>query len=708
MIKASSIYYISEYLIHFSPNSLFKRQLSTVAIALGTMIFCLAGVAADLRVSIRSGDRPSLLFSENESIKINAWVEGSSGPVQLEYTARETSGEWMDSRILRISRKGGELAKIQLPLLLPGRGHYQLELTAKCGESTAHVSTTAAIVFTPRPTTIDSPWGIMYGVYQGFPPGLDPESRPACIAESLKMLGASWTRLNFWINMYSIEIKNGNVVLDLSRLRRQVDEFRKRGIYILGEIVQTPHALSSKPNSNATKGDGGPLYCRVKPANYRLWDQMVKEFVQEFKDDIQVWEIWNEVENAGQFWVGTEAEFIELIKHTSTAIRKGNPNAKIAAPGFTLGPQRCEPFFKAGLGKYIDILTVHYTSRRNRVNAFLKLEEKYGLDLPIENTEERAVIPINNLIYGIRTFKFIHMLDNKPTYIPLMGQDWKINPAGVTYSVGAYLIGTKKIRRTKDFPGFKVYFFGNGGDLAMISYHRKTAKLMESIFIDKIHVKTIPAGKKDVVSIDALGREKKIPGGVGEIPFSLRASIFNQNKDMVFADSECVFIRGCKDIVSIEGSNQNPTIVLEAENGKFDPTIVVSKDMDRSGGKYLNIFKKEAPGKNGYGIDLKANIPVEGDYLVYFSGNSLSRLKKPSSISPFYWSFDNGPKKQVGEKPLKILGGFDGAPDGMAELGTVHLTKGEHIFQLRLTAPREAPDHNWALWIDAIALIPAR
>ena len=681
---------------------------ASALIALSLTSIAWAGQVIPFSIKVHADNRASLLFTEKEPIKVKVRVEGGSGPIQIEYTVLETGGEWSSKGTLAIPRKGDGAVEAPLPLSLPGRGHYQLSLAGKCGELKANEFTTAAVIYPPSPTTVDSPWGIMYGVYRGYPSGMNPKDRPAHIAESLQMLGASWTRLNFWLHMYSVQVKDGNVVIDVSQVKQQVKEFRKRGINILGEIVQTPRVLSSKPNELGQKGDAGPLFCRVKPADYKLWDQMVEKIAREFKDDINVWEIWNEVDLPDNYWAGTTAEFLELLDHTATAIRKGNPNAKIAAAGFTPYLNRCAPFFEAGFGKNIDILSVHYTAKSDRIGDWLKLQEKYGLKLPIVNTEDSVVIPLNNLAYGIRTFKYIHMLDVQLTLLPLMTMDWKINPAAVTYSVGAHLIGAKQFRRMKEYPGFRAYFFGD--DIAVITPYSSSVKLMDYMNISKIRVKTIPIKGREVVGIDNLGREQKLPDGAGEIRFSLMASMI-QNRNMIFAAPECVFIRGCQDIVSIEKMPlANGAIVTEAESASSDDVDsgIISDKKECSGGKYVNIWKKTAPGKKGYGVDLKMNIPVSGDYVVFFSGNPVSRLTKPCSISPFSWSFDDGPPNQAGEKRHNILGCIEGAPEGLSELGTVHLTKGEHTFRLRLTAPREMHDNYWALWIDAIALVPVR
>jgi len=676
-----------------------------VALAFAFAATCSAAENPPLEVRAVS-ERPSLVFTESEALKIRARVEGGEGSALVEYSVKETCGDWTGSGRISIPRSGSGAVEAEMPLTLPGRGHFKLELTARCGETEAKSATAAAVVYDPLPASDDSPWGIMYGGY-GAAKGFTKEELPAQIAESMRLLGASWTRLNLWSHMYKVKIEGGELVLDMSYYKQRVAEFRKRGINVMGEFVMTPQALSSMPDAKETTGDAGPLFCRVKPADYKLWDQMVEKIAREFKNDIPVWEIWNEVDIPKGYWAGTKEEFLELMEHTTAAIRRGSPSAKIAAPGFTSTLGNCKPFFDAGFGKNIDILSVHYTDAKDVAGGFQKELDEHGLKLPIWNSEELSIVPLNNLSRGIRSFKFIHMIVGYPQYIPLLRPDWQITPAAVSYSVGARLIGSKKFKRSKEFPGFKAYFFGDDGELAAISASGKgkSAKLFESI--DRIAVKCAPRDGAAVAGIDALGREKALPGGCGEIPFGLSAAAFSSAQGEIFAAPDCAFVSGCKDIDSVEAiiAKSKDAIVVEAESGDYDKeTVKVTEDGAFSGGKYLNIYCANPPGEKGYGADLKLMIEREADYRVFFSGNSLSRI--PVSLSSFEWSFDGGAATRVDKSVKTEFGGVAGAPEGLAELGKVHLKPGEHVFRLRLTAPRSQPDSHWALWFDAIALIP--
>lgn len=685
---------------------MFKKARLLVPVLFSLMAIIWPAENLPLRVKAVS-DRPSLIFAENEPATIRASVQGGHGPVVLEYRASETCGTWNGKGSITIPRTGAEAAAASIPLQFPGRGHFKIHLKAKCGGVEAKESTSAAIVYQPSPTSYDSPWGIMY-FSGGSLPAEMKERETSLIAENMRILGASWVRLNFWLHMYSVKVEGHEVILDLSKAKRQIAAFRRIGIHIFGEIVQVPRVLSSKPDVSESRNDNGPLFSRVKPADYALWDQMVEKITRELKEDITLWEVWNEIDIAGAYWAGTTAEFLELLEHTTGAIRRGNPNAKIAAPGFSTFNSRVTHFFDAGFGKNLDFLSVHYTDRdragKDKLAEFASTAKSHGLDLPIINSEEQSIIPLHNLSQGVRSFKFIHLTDKYPTYIPLLRENWEVTPAAVSYSVGAHLIGSRKFNRSREFPGFKAYFFGKDGEIAAIEKTDATRDGSTPKLLDhhrSIKVSCLPREGKRIAVIDNLGRERPFPGDGVEIPFH---TSFMQSDDR-FA-SPCVFLRDCQEILSIVGvpGKVRDAIVIEAEEGDLDEAISPAVKKDFSGGKILNIFKKEAPGPKGYGGEYAFAALKEADYRVFFSGNRLERL--PDSISPFDWSFDNGAVFHANTKIESIMDEIPGAPEGLSELGTVHLTEGKHTFRLRLTAPRKLYDSNWALWFDAIALVP--
>jgi hypothetical protein len=100
-------------------------------------------------------------------------------------------------------------------------------------------------------------------------------------------------------------------------------------------------------------------------------------------------------------------------------------------------------------------------------------------------------------------------------------------------------------------------------------------------------------------------------------------------------------------------------------------------------------------------VEIPFDVAEGGRHQLYFSGNSLTRLAEPRSLSPFTWSVDDGPTHPV-DGPIAAAPEAANAGEGLYPLGAVRLEPGRHTFRLKLAAPREEPDNGYALWFDAI------
>lgn len=684
-----------------------------LAVMIGIACLVTAPVLAQTTLTLRTvANRPSLLFNEGEKLKLSARVEGGDGPATVEYTVQETAGAMRLNGSITIKRKGSETASAPLPLAISARGHYTLKLTARCGQQTAEHNTSLAIVMKPLPTDINSPWG-MFWVPVGAP-GSSPESVPAEIAQNMRLLGASWVRLNFWESAYKASVERGKVWLDVRDMKRQATAFHKTGLHIYGEFAQMPKALSSSTDSSET-GDAGPFYSRVKPKDYALWDQMVEQIAREFRNEIGVWEVWNEVDMTNIYWSGTPEEYVELVEHTARAIKRGNPKALIAAGGFTsmalVNPEwkaRTQRMFELGLGKLIDIFSIHYSDSPATLDSWQQFRRKFGLKQPIWNSEEISVVPLENLKRGIRSFKFLHVDIGYPQYRAMLQKDWSITPAGVGYATAARLIGSKPFVSESNVGPFTVFTFGNEQPVAVIRQNANRSgitKLMDnSTLFEKITVTAKQVSGQTAQLVDMLGRSTPLINGQATAVFNYADAKPELYRGIPVAEP-CAFITGVSQITGIKGVtpvNGSPAIVVEAEDGRFSPQWQVSTAAGWSAGSYLSIFTDSEPDSQGYTVELSFEIAEKGKYDLFFSGNALSRLSSPRSLSPFSWQIDTG-DVHLADNGLP-MSAASGSPEGLSKLGRVSLNAGSHRFTLRLTGRRDAPDTHYALWFDAIGL----
>ena len=98
-----------------------------------------------------------------------------------------------------------------------------------------------------------------------------------------------------------------------------VAEANARGLNIYAGLGYTPSWASAGGNSNDP------------PTNTQDWYDYVYAAVSRYKDSIKYWEIWNEP-NLTQFWNGTQAEYINLLKIGADAAHAADPDCMVLAP----------------------------------------------------------------------------------------------------------------------------------------------------------------------------------------------------------------------------------------------------------------------------------------------------------------------------------------------------------------------------------------
>jgi hypothetical protein len=687
------------------------RLALIVAVTGVAMLGCVATRSADtgapLGMAVKAvSQRSGLLFTDSEPVDVRARVTGAQTAATVEYTVSDMAPTapnggpaWHVEGKLSLPAPVNGLAEGPLPLKLPGRGLYHLQLTATAGGQSAKSETWVAVVFTPAKPDPASPWAIFYAPPEWFDPANPNGAQDAALSH--RLLGASWTRLNFWAGSFGkVTVTQGDkptVTYDKTQWMRYATALRKEGINIMGEIAQCPRELSSRPNDEATAGDAGPIYNRVKPASYELWGQLMAQVAADFRDEIPVWEVWNEANLQDGYWVGTPEDFYELVKQTAAGLRRGNPKARIAAAGFVHGHAFADKLFQLGLGKEIDILSVHYTDETpSDITGYQALLAKYGLKLPIWNSEERSEVPLHNLASPIeRSFKFIHVAVGYPDFRPLVRQDYTVQPAGVLFSVGAHCIGAAKFVALSDkTPGCETFLFRRGAEMIAAVESRGLPALFGGAATVVLQVEPLRLGVAPTAT-DTWGRSRPLRIERGQV--------------IVPLTDRLVFVNGCRtvQVTETQPSRTGAGLIFEAESGKWSGGWSANPRDGFSGGKILELWAPAAPEPDGFWAEVGLDVPADGRYEVIFSGNGLSRLAKPRSLSPFVWTIDGGPE-HVADDALPPVAEATGMPESPSILGQVDLTRGKHTFRLKLTGPRDQPDHNYALWFDAIVLRPVK
>jgi hypothetical protein len=161
--------------------------------------------------------------------------------------------------------------------------------------------------------------GVVLPSYEKVGSGWYPIIRSGGITalQALQQMGASnakWVRLGF-------EHQNG--LVDMLAYDRMVDSLCASvngSISVLGLVNHQLFTRDDYNNPNTA-------------ADYRqAFNQTVSFLAKHFKGRIKYWEVWNEEDNAAGAGVDP-VRYAPLLKEAATAIKQGNPNAKVLSGG---------------------------------------------------------------------------------------------------------------------------------------------------------------------------------------------------------------------------------------------------------------------------------------------------------------------------------------------------------------------------------------
>lgn len=95
------------------------------------------------------------------------------------------------------------------------------------------------------------------------------------------------------------------------------------------------------------------------PKHLDDWYNYVYRMVSEFKDEINIWEIWNE-QDMTMWFSGTIDEYGEVLKVGAQAVRDANPDALVLMGGITTpNDNYVEYLLEQGLSDSFDVVPVH-------------------------------------------------------------------------------------------------------------------------------------------------------------------------------------------------------------------------------------------------------------------------------------------------------------------------------------------------------------
>ncbi|MDO8671485.1 MAG: hypothetical protein Q7O66_08665 [Dehalococcoidia bacterium] len=214
-------------------------------------------------------------------------------------------------------------------------------------------------------------------------------------------MGVGWERIIFsWKSLQPNSPDDWNpFYFPDAALAREIAGGRE----VVGLLISTPPWASG---SNDPRMAPKNLYLPYDdPYNY--WGAFVKKIAARYKGRIDSWVIWNEPDvwdarESSSAWLGSEADYYQLLKIASQAAKSVNPNAKIVFAGLTyywdksygrdlylkrvLDIAANDPTARAN-GYYFDVVNLHLYNLPEQMYTiplvFKKLLADYNLTKPI-------------------------------------------------------------------------------------------------------------------------------------------------------------------------------------------------------------------------------------------------------------------------------------------------------------------------------------
>ena len=317
------------------------------------------------------------------SLEIDNVLDGDIHP-EIAVLVTDIDGKkiYEDTRKIDIGAGGGKRMEHE-PAPFP-RGYYNVEMTLRTGEVILKKGISSFVVL-GEPVIFRDPERSPFGLSGGALFHIDLEKHETAGDLRLKQmnrLGIRWGRNSMWWD--AIYKKRGG--FEWEKADSVVSHFKKYGINQLAILNSSTDPLTGRPP--------------VTDKGLEAWAGYVSEMATRYKGTITYWEVWNEP-NIPHFWQfpPDPVQYTRLLKITSEAIRKADPDAKIVG-GVTSGTdiEFIRKMLENGAGKYMDIVSVHpyqlaapdeedSAVQLPRSGELRNLLDKYNPDLGIWYTE---------------------------------------------------------------------------------------------------------------------------------------------------------------------------------------------------------------------------------------------------------------------------------------------------------------------------------
>jgi hypothetical protein len=105
--------------------------------------------------------------------------------------------------------------------------------------------------------------------------------------------------------------------------------------------------------------DAGENFWRSPPRDPRDFENFMGVIAARYRGKISSWELWNEPDNPA-YWLGTSAQFAELVRAGSRGVRASSPQARVVLGGIATKPEYLDELFgREHLAPAVDVVNCH-------------------------------------------------------------------------------------------------------------------------------------------------------------------------------------------------------------------------------------------------------------------------------------------------------------------------------------------------------------
>jgi len=219
-----------------------------------------------------------------------------------------------------------------------------ISTTTTLPTTTAQVTTTTA---TPSRLEVGVSWHPLWGSYT--------DADNYAIVDKLAAAGVRWVRIDIsWSDIFPTgRAPTGQWAID--KIDRAVNYANAKGIKILGIWWRTPAW------ANGNRGFSTP------PSNNQDYADSAKWAASHWAGRIQAWEIWNEPDPHQSFWLGTQDQYVALLRAAYPGFHAGDPNTTVVLGAPSSNDDRwIAGIYSRGGKDSFDVLATHpYQGRAN-------------------------------------------------------------------------------------------------------------------------------------------------------------------------------------------------------------------------------------------------------------------------------------------------------------------------------------------------------